>query len=295
MINQNVKFKDKLANFIVIFVLALLALSCIFPLWHVIVISFSNRAATDANLVKLWPIGFNLEAYKLVMEDQQFITSFITSLKRVFFGVIVSMLLILLTAYPLSLNSKKFKGREVFMWIAVFPMIFSGGLVPLYFIISKVHLIDSFWVLVLPTAFITFNVIVLMNFFRMLPEAMSESAHIDGAGHLTILFKIYIPNALPSIATLVLFTVVNQWNDWFYGLIFINTPQKFPLQTYLYFMTANIDYNRMTPEEINRLLSISGRSLRAARILIAIIPIVVVYPFLQNYFVAGLTIGSVKE
>jgi ABC-type sugar transport system, permease component len=182
------------------------------------------------------------------------------------------------------------------MWYFIFTMLFSGGLIPLFIVVNKIGLYDNFMALILPSAVQVFNVIIMMNFFKSLPPSISESAMIDGAGHWRNLCSIYIPLSLPSVATLTLFAVVFHWNDYFTGLFLMSNNTKWPLQTFLYSMlNTGIDYSKMNPNQVETLASISDRSLRAAQILIAMIPIFLVYPFLQRYFVTGLTIGSVKE
>jgi putative aldouronate transport system permease protein len=176
-------------------------------------------------------------------------------------------------------------------------MIFSGGLIPWYITIKQLGLIDSIWALVLPGAVPVFNVIILMNFFKQLPKEISESAVIDGAGHFTILFKIFLPLSLPSIATIALFTVVGHWNDWFSGMVLMTSPEKYPLQTYLRSIIVVRDAQTLqnaTKEQLEMLRLVSDRTLKSAQIFIAAAPVLILYPFLQKYFMKGLTLGSVK-
>lgn len=282
-----------LFNYIFLFTAALL---CILPIINIIAISLSEKSATAANLVTFWPVGFNLKAYILTINNKDFLTSFLISFKRVLVGVSINMILVVSSAYPLAQEDKKFKGRSFFVWFFVFTMLFNGGLVPLFITINKLYLYNSFWALILPTAVPVFNVIIMMNFFKGLPQSISEAAMIDGAGHWRILFSIFIPLSLPSVATLTLFAVVYHWNDYFSGLFLLADNNKWPLQTYLYSqLFTGIDYSRLSAKEAMTIATISNRSLRAAQILIAMIPILIVYPFLQRFFVTGLTIGSIKE
>ncbi|WP_372662256.1 carbohydrate ABC transporter permease [Cohnella sp.] len=272
------------------------ALLCLLPFANLLAISFSDKASTAANLVTFWPMGFNVNAYELIMNNEAFLHSLWISLERVGVGVVVSMILIVLSAYPLSLEAKQLKGRTFFVWYFVFTILFNGGLIPLFIVVNELNLVNNFWALILPYAVPAFNVIIMMNFFRGLPSALSEAARIDGAGHWTILLRVFLPLSLPAVATLSLFSIVYHWNDYFTGLFLMSESKNWPLQTYLYSqLYVGIDFTKLSPEEAKTIASISNRSLRAAQIMVTIIPVLIVYPFLQRYFVAGLTIGSVKE
>ncbi|MFC5701963.1 carbohydrate ABC transporter permease [Cohnella faecalis] len=272
------------------------ALLCLLPILNLLAISFSDKASTTANEVTFWPIGFNWKAYGLILNNDAFLHSTWIAVKRVAAGIAVNMILIVLSAYPLSLGSKQLKGRTFFVWYFVFTMLFSGGLVPLFIVVNKLHLVDSFWALILPYGVTAFNVIIMMSFFRTLPAALSESAMIDGAGHWTILFRIFAPLSLPALATLTLFSIVYHWNDWFTGLFLLSSNDKWPLQTYLYSqLYVGVDFSKLSPEEAKTIGSISNRSLRAAQIMVTIVPVILIYPFIQRFFIAGLTIGAVKE
>ena len=181
------------------------------------------------------------------------------------------------------------------MWVLVFCMLFNGGLVPNYLLIDGLGMMNTIWSLVLPTAIPIFNVIVLMNFFKGLPNEIEEAARIDGANPWTIMIKIFIPLAVPSIATVTLFSIVGHWNAWFDGMIYINESAKLPLQTYIQQLTVQIiNVNNMTPDQIEKLSQVSSRTFNAAKVFVTMVPILCVYPFLQKYFVTGLVMGSVK-
>jgi putative aldouronate transport system permease protein len=204
------------------------------------------------------------------------------------------MLVTTLVAYPLSKDSKVFKGRNIYVWFFLFIMIFDAGLVPTYIVIQKLGLIDSFWVLILPSLVNVFNIILMLNFFRSLPKELDEAAIMDGATDFSILFRIYIPISLPSIATLSLFTMVFHWNNWFDGMLYMTSTDKWPLQTLIQTIVVQQDFSQtgINAEAISQL---SNRSVKTAQIFIAMLPILLVYPFLQKYFVKGLVLGSVKE
>ncbi|MBR2566607.1 MAG: carbohydrate ABC transporter permease [Paenibacillus sp.] len=283
----------RIFNVINISFLILVAIMCIVPMIHVLAVSFSNKAAADANLVSLWPVGFSLEAYKKTMNNPIFLNSLWISLLRTVIGTGVTLLITFLAAYPLSKENSEFKGRTVYSWIFVFSMIFNGGLVPFYMVIQKIGLMDSFWVLVLPGAVNTFLVILMLNFFRGIPKELEEAALIDGANHFRTLFSIFLPISLPSIATIALFSMVFHWNSWFDGLLYMNNAKDYPLATFMQTVIIKRDMSTMAmnPKEME---TISQTTVRAAQIFIGSAPILIVYPFLQRFFVKGMTLGSVK-
>lgn len=277
--------------------LTVFALVCLFPIINVLSISLSSSTAAAAGLVRLWPIDFTLSSYSYALTKPQFLASFLVSLERVGLGLVINMGCTILAAYPLSKNKKELWGRNFYAWFFFITMIFSGGLIPWYMTIKQMGLIDNIFSLILPGAVPVFFVIILLNFFRQLPNEISESALIDGAGHWTILWKIFVPLSIPSLATLILFTFVGHWNSWFDGMILMTSPAKYPLQTYLQSIIVVKDsklFASLTPEELKQLQSVSDRTLKASQIFIAAAPVLAIYPFLQKYFMKGLVLGSVK-
>ncbi|WP_040950709.1 carbohydrate ABC transporter permease [Gorillibacterium massiliense] len=275
-------------------ILILAALLCILPLINVLAISFSSKAAAAAGYVKMWPVDFTIASYKYVLSKPEFLTGFLISLKRVAIGYTISMLLTILTAYPLSKERTSFRTRHIYAWFFIVTMLFSGGLIPTYMTIKELHLLDKIWALVLPGAVPVFNVILLMNFFRNLPKEIEEAALIDGAGQWRILAKIFCPLSLPAIATVTLFTVVQHWNSWFDGLIYMNSPKNYPLQSYLQTIIITPELNAVSSNELVDMSEVSDRTFKAAQVFLAALPVLVVYPFLQKYFMKGLVMGSVK-
>lgn len=275
--------------------LILLSLLCLAPMVHVLAISLSTSSAATAGLVKLWPIDFTIGSYKFILESKQFVSSFGISIQRIVLGVSIGMLLAITLAYPLSKEVKDFRLRTVYAWFFVFTMLFSGGLIPWYLTIRMTGLIDTIWALVLPGAVQVFNVILLLNFFRGLPKELEESAFMDGASHWVTLWRVYLPISLPALATITLFSFVSQWNSWFDGLMLMNSPAKYPLTTYLQTIIIQPDMSKISLLQAKNLSEISDRTTKAAQIIVGSLPILVVYPFLQKYFVKGLVMGSVKE
>ncbi len=293
-VKKKIKFSDVAINLI----LGFCGLVCLIPILNTVAISFSDRTSAALGLVRLWPVNFTLASYQNMLEETQFWTSFLVSVKRVVIGVSLNMLLSILMAYPLSKSESVFYKKKYYMWIVVFTMMFNGGLVPTFMVVSKLHMMDTFWALVLPGAVPVFNVIILMNFFKAIPQSLEESAYVDGAGAWTILFKIYLPLSKASLATIGLFAVVTHWNSYFDGKIYINSLTKLPLQTYIQSLATSINTDMMasmTPEEIQEMLEVSSLTFNSAKVVVSMIPILLIYPFLQKYFVTGMVVGAVKE
>ncbi|WP_150269576.1 carbohydrate ABC transporter permease [Paenibacillus tepidiphilus] len=276
--------------------LTVLALLCLFPIVNILAISFSSSEAVEAGRVTLWPVEFTLSSYRYMLDNNLFLGSFATSGLRVVLGVTVNLIFTVLVAYPLSKEAVTFRSRTVYAWIFVFTMLFSGGLIPGYLVVKEAGLLDSIWALVLPGAVPIFNVLLMLNFFRGLPKELEEAAWMDGAGHLRTLWSVYLPVSLPSIATVTLFSLVGHWNAWFDGMIYMRSPEHYPLATYLQSMLqrANVSNDMVTLEQAQLLSQISDRTTQASQIFLSIVPILAIYPFLQRYFVHGLVVGSVK-
>ena len=287
-------FKNKLMDTVVWLIVILMTLCCLLPLLNTLAISFSNNSAVNANQVGILPVGFTLSSYKKLLEDNQFWRSAWISVLRVVLGTGLNMLMMILLAYPLSRSKNRFASRDIYMKLIIFAMLFNGGLIPGYIIVSKLHLLNTIWALVLPGAVPVFNVILLINFMKGLPEALEEAAVIDGASEWTILTRVVLPISKPGLATMALFCIVGHWNDYFQGLIYMRTPSKYPLQTYIQQLT--IDVSQITDtQQLIYFMTISTRTLNAAKIVVATVPLLVIYPFLQRYFVTGIVIGAVKE
>ncbi len=274
--------------------LAAAALMCLLPLINVLAVSLSSSNAAAAGYVKLWPVEFTLSSYEYALTKPQFLTAFWISVKRVALGYVITMVAIILTAYPLSKEKTTFHARGKYAWIFIVTMMFGGGLIPTYMTIRYLGMLDTIWALVLPTAVPIFNVVLMMNFFRSIPHEIEEAAFIDGAGHFKTLITIYLPLSLPSLATVSLFVVVNHWNSWFDGIIYMNHTYNYPLQSYLRTIIINPDLQSMTGSEELVMSEISDRTFKSAQIFLGALPILCVYPFLQKYFMSGLTMGSVK-
>ena len=294
MVKDNT-LESRLIDIVVTVVLVTLALSTILPLWYTLCLSLSDKSAAAAGLVKLWPIGFNLTSYKSIVGDVQFFNSFWVSIQRVVLGTGAELIATLLMAYPLSKSVKQFPARNVIMWFLIFAWLFSGGLIPWYQTMKSIGMINNIWGLVLGNSLPIFNVILAVNFFRNLPKEIEEAALIDGAGPWQIFLQIYVPLSKPMIATIALFSMVYHWNEFFNGLVLSTRQAYYPLQTYIQQQIVVINTTTLTQDQIQQLNEISNQTLNAAKIFIAMIPILLIYPFLQKYFIKGITLGSVKE
>lgn len=288
--------KDKVIDVFIYIFLGIVAISSIIPIVNAIAISFSDSAKASAGVVTFYPIGFNIESYKAILSDGSFFLAFWVSVKRVILSTLLVLVIGTLTAYPLSKEKEQFKLRNIYMWIVIFTMMFQASLIPRYIAIRNLNLLGSIWALVLPGAVSHFLIILMINFFRHLPSELDESASIDGAGPWRKLFLIYLPLSKPILATVVLFTIVWNWNAFFDGLIYMTRTEQYPLQTYIQQMVVTINPGELVdPETIRRRMAVSSRTLNSAKIVVTMLPIMVIYPKLQKYFIKGILLGSVKE
>ncbi len=271
------------------------ALLCLLPIVHTLALSFSDKASATAGKVGLWPVNFTWASYVAILKDRQFFVSFGNSVLRIALGVPINVLFCIIMGYPLSKSTSQFPQKNRYIWFLVFTMLFSGGMIPAYLLISKLHLMNSIWALILPSAVPVYNVILLMNYFKGIPQELEEAALMDGAGQTHILWKIYVPLAKPCIATVALFSFVGHWNAWFDGAIYIGDQSKIPLQTYIQQLVMTMSVSSSLSMEEQRLLAeVSGRSFNAAKVFVTMLPLLVIYPFAQKYFVKGIVLGSVK-
>lgn len=285
-------WQDKVFNAIVYGFMVLFMLICLLPILRIVAFAFSSQTSVLVGEVLFWPVDFTFESIKFIMKQNAFIKSFGLTITLTFVYIIVSMGLTILTAYPLS--RRQFKGRSIFSFLIIFTMLFNGGLIPTYLLIKTLGLMNSFWVMVLPCAISSFNVIILVNHFRSIPASLEESAQLDGARNFTILMKIMLPVSFPILATLTLFYAVGRWNGWFDGMMYLTSREYYPLQLVLrdIILSSSPEIKAMLTTETS---DISGPQVQAAAIVLATIPILVTYPFLQKYFVKGVMVGSIKS
>ncbi|GLC30892.1 carbohydrate ABC transporter permease [Clostridium omnivorum] len=284
---------EKVFNvFNIIFMIAMMIVT-VYPLLHVVFasVSDSNELLAHRGLL-LKPIGFNFAAYKMVFKNPMIVRGYINTLIVVVFGVALNILMTSLAAYVLS--RKDFLWKSTLMFFVVFTMFFSGGLIPFYFTVKSLHIDDSYLALILPVAINTFNLIIMRTSFEAIPDSLEESAKLDGANHFTILFKIILPLSLPIVAVMVLYYAVFHWNAWFNAMIFINDRSLYPLQLVLREILIQNDTSVMAAGIGAGDQEAIGESIKYAVIVVATLPILCVYPFLQKYFVKGALVGAVK-
>jgi len=286
-------WSSRLFDITIYCVLGLIGLFCLLPLLHLLAVSLSNRSASVGGFVSLWPVGFTLRNYQEILAAGPVYRALFVTIERVVLGTAINMTLTVLAAYPLSKSAQEFKGRNWFMWVLLIALLFNGGLIPWFLAIRSLGLLNSIWALVLHDALPIWNVILLMNFFRELPRELEEAAIIDGASYWDTLFHVYLPLSVPALATLTLFAAVGHWNAWFDGMVLMTKNENYPIMTFL--RTVVIDLNlqvlSVNPED---LYNLSDRSIRAANIVVATLPILMAYPFLQRYFIHGIRLGAVK-
>ncbi|UKS25378.1 carbohydrate ABC transporter permease [Paenibacillus sp. HWE-109] len=273
-------------------ILVAVSILCLLPLFHLLMVSLSASAPANAGLVTFWPIGFTFEAYAKTFNNANFLSSLWVSVQRTVLGTALAMFVNAIAAYALSKDSRIFRARNIYLWYFVITMLFSGGLIPTYILILKLGLMNTLMALILPGLVAVYNIILLLNFFRTVPKDLEEAAFIDGAGHFRSFILIYLPISLPAIATVALFTMVGHWNAYFDGLIYMKDSKNLPLASFMQTIIVQRDMTKLDPGTVANL---SERTVRASQIFIGALPILLVYPFLQRYFVKGITIGAVKE
>ena len=285
---------EKIFNVINSIFLVAVALFCLAPMVYMLAVSLSDNAQVVAGNVTFWPKMFTTATYEYLLGYQAFWKSMGISVVRTALSLVFTLPLTVLSAYPLSKSPKKFYGRSIFAWYFFIPMLINGGLIPTYMIISRLGLIGSLWALILPSAVTVFYVMLLLNFFRGLPEELEEAALLDGAGQWTILFRVFLPLATPALATIAVYCSLAQWNEWFNGIIYMKTPSQYPLMSYLQATVLNVDMESLSAEEQQKMASIGSDTYQAAQLFIAALPMLCIYPFMQKYFTKGLVMGSVK-
>lgn len=275
----------------IIFITIISVLLCIIPVINVIAVSLSSNSAIMASKVFLFPKELTFEAYKTIFRDGSMLYSLVYTIFLTLGYTVLAMMLTICAAYPLT--KKRLKGRNLILLLIVFTMYFSGGIIPDYLLIKDLNLIDNVFSLVLPGAISAFNLIVLKSFFLTLPESLEESAVLDGCNDISVLFRIVLPLSKPVLATLSLYYAVGKWNSFQDALFYISNAKLYPLQLKLYQVVVNsqaLDVSMGDSVNVNVL----PESLKNACVVFATIPIVLVYPKLQKYFVSGVTIGAVK-
>ncbi|MGF7142710.1 putative aldouronate transport system permease protein [Anaerotaenia torta] len=271
----------------------LIAVIMIYPFWHVAMQSLSGINETAAGGIFLWPKGFTLSTYQSVFKNREIWRAYGVTVFVTIAGSLTGTLLTAMTAYPLS--KSRLRGGKLVMFLIMFTMLFSGGMIPNYILIKNLKLLNSVFALIIPALISAYNVIIMKSFFQSIPESYEEAARIDGANDVRIFFGIIVPLSKATIATIALFNAVMYWNDFFSTVMYINKKELWSLQAYLRNMLTNTaEAMNAVGVNINMTPAINATTIRAASIIVATVPILVVYPFLQKYFVKGVMIGGVK-
>lgn len=275
-------------------VLGIAAVTCILPVINVFATAFSSAQAVESGKVGLWPVEFSMESFLLLLEGTMAVRATWNSVVITVVGTIICMVMTVLAAYPLS--KPYFVGNTFFTKMIVFTMLFSGGMIPTYIVVQKLGLIDSYWALWLPAAINTYNMIVMRTFFNNIPTELEEAAIIDGCGELRLLARIYLPLSKPVLATLTLFYGVSHWNTFMNAMLYINDPEKQNLSVLVQQMikSMNVLNTELATANPQDLQAITSSGLRAAGVVVMVIPMLIIYPFLQKYFVKGMMLGAVK-
>jgi putative aldouronate transport system permease protein len=295
---QNVQVSRGKGGFgekIIIIFFAFLTLLFILPLYYVLLVSFNADGSNTPKILYLIPMKLDFTSYKIILQTKVMIYAFFNSVIITVLGTALSILLTTCAAYALS---KSFPGKKVILYGFLFTMFFNGGMIPYYLTVKGLGLINTLAVMIIPTAINTFYLILMLSYFRTVPQALEESAQVDGANDIGILFKIVIPISMPTIAAITLFYAVDRWNEWFSAMLFINQIHLYPLQYLLretLMQVQILTQSSGSGQMAAALVQTTSISIQMAVVVIASIPILLVYPFLQKYFTAGIMIGSVKE
>ena len=271
-----------------VFFLAIIAL----PLWNIVALSFNDATDAARGGIYFWPREFSLESYYTVFEDSAIFKAFVISVAKTVIGVVLHTALTAMIAYGMS--RRNLMGRKIYMNMGILTMFVSGGMIPTFLLFKELGLLNNFWVYIIPVLFSFYDMVILMNFFRSIPFSLEESAMMDGANPFIIFVKIILPLSLPVLATIALFHGVFQWNDYMTANIYVDDRSLYPLQMLLFrIVSENLSPAVATGTNVVR--NTTSQSLQLATMVVTTVPVVVIYPFLQKYFIQGMTLGSVKE
>ncbi|NOU87061.1 ABC transporter permease subunit [Paenibacillus sp. LMG 31460] len=272
----------------------LVSIVTLYPFWHVLMYSLSDPKLAMGGGLFLWTKGFSLTSYELLLQSKGIYYAYGNSIFRLVIGTAINIVLTAMLAYPLSI--RRFVGRNFITLMIFFTMLFSGGMIPTYLIVKELGLIDSIWSLIIPTALSAWNLIILKNYFQSLPAELEESANIDGAAPIRILFSVILPVSGPVIAAIALFYGVAHWNSYFDAILYINSDAKQVLQVFLRTMLQSSSLQQVQGAEslASSIGLVTEESVKMATVVVSVIPMLLVYPFLQKYYVKGVMVGSIK-
>ncbi|MNI11125.1 L-arabinose transport system permease protein AraQ [compost metagenome] len=272
----------------------LVSIVTLYPFWHVLMYSLSDPKLAMGGGLFLWMKGFSLTSYELLLQSKGIYYAYGNSIFRLVVGTAINIVLTAMLAYPLSI--RRFVGRNTITLMIFFTMLFSGGMIPTYLIVKELGLIDSIWSLIIPSALSAWNLIILKNYFQSLPAELEESANIDGAAPMRILFSVILPVSGPVIAAIALFYGVSHWNSYFDAILYINSDAKQVLQVFLRTMlqSSSLQQVQGTDNFAASIGLVTEESVKMATVVVSVIPMLIVYPFLQKYYVKGVMVGSIK-
>ena len=287
------KRKYKLFDYVLILIMLLVCFLTIYPMWYILVNSLAAPDVASLGAVAWWPSALSLDAYKVVFRNEYIVSGFLVTIGRTVLATTIHVLFTAMVAYGMSRNH--LIGRKLYMKIAMIIMFFNGGLIPNFILMLKLGLYNTFWVFIIPAMYTFYDMIIFISFFRTIPESLIESAKIDGASEYTIFWKILLPNCKAVIATIALFAGVYHWNDYYQGVIYIRDRSLQPLQTILYKLLAE---SSMTTQQQQAMLALGGSTpsatIKFTSMVVATLPILFIYPFIQKYLVKGVMIGAIK-
>lgn len=293
MVRYKKSFAEKTATVLIYAVVILLSFCFVYPIYYCLIMSVSDATLLGGKTVGFLPFGFSLDAYKYLLSSSKVFRYYGNTLLYAGLGTTISVLVTSLVGYSLSISS--FSGRKFVTVFLVITMFFSGGMIPSYMVMLKLGLMDTVWAMVLP-AVSAYQVMVYKTFFKQLPAGLLEAAKIDGAGHVRILFTIVMPLSKALLATMILFSVVGHWNSYMTAVLYLNDSDKFPIQMLLRSLLINMEvYEDESMRAMATSVKTSTRTVKCAGAMIAMIPILCVYPFAQKYFAKGMVVGSIKE
>jgi len=289
--NQRLGVGSRIFDGINVLFLLLIAFITLYPMYYILIVSISSGEYIVRGMVNFIPKGITWEAYKMVFQNKDIWNSYRNTLIYAGVGTFINIVLTSMCAFPLS--RPDFYGRSFFTFIIVLTMFISGGMIPLYLVINELKLIDTIWAIVLPPAISTYNMIIMRTFFNGIPMSLQESAYLDGANDLQILFKIILPLSKPILATLTLFYMVQHWNSYFSAMLYLNSKAKYPVQIILRDIVVAGEFSEQAGD-ISQNINIIATNYKYAVIIISVVPILMVYPLLQKHFAKGVMIGAVK-
>lgn len=286
---------DKLFDFGVYFILTLVLIIILYPLYFVVIASFSDPLSVMAGEVTFWPVNFNTESYRLVFKNSQVLTGYRNTILYTVAGTVVNLVMSIAAAYHMA--QRNLKGKGLFIGMMVFTMFFAGGMIPSYINLNNLGMIDTFWVMIIPNAISVYNVMIMRTFFSTsIPYELQEAAFVDGASHMRILRSIVLPLSKPILAVMVLFYAVSHWNSYFNALLYLSDQNRYPLQLVLRAILIQSQASEESFAGIGNTYSrmLLSETMKYALIIVSSVPVLILYPFLQKYFVHGVMIGSVK-